>query len=75
MSLENSVMPSVATNSAGRYFSIEDDGESFQVYLFDGVSQVGGACFPDDGTGAAFDLAVQIGRSFGAPVSGSDRLQ
>lgn len=68
-------MPTLASKSERRYFSIEDDGDSFQVYLFEGVVQVGGCCFPDDGTGAAFDLANEVGMAFGRPINGIDRLQ
>lgn len=47
-----------------RAFSIEDEGDAAQLYLFiDGV-QVGGAYFPDDGTGASMELAADVGRLF-----------
>lgn len=39
---------------------IEDEGDGFQVSLIEGGVQVGGAVFPDDGSGAAFDLAKML---------------
>jgi hypothetical protein len=39
---------------------VEDEGDGWQVSLIAHGVQVGGAVFPDDGTGAAFDLAKQV---------------
>lgn len=39
---------------------IEDEGDEFQVRLMFGGVQVGGAVFPDDGHGEAFELAKVI---------------
>jgi hypothetical protein len=59
-----------ATSSAkNRVYSIADDGESFELAMFEDGVQVGGGLFPDlDGSGAAFDLAYQLGETF----AGSD---
>ena len=48
----------------GRYFTIEDDGDAFQLMLFDGAVQVGGGYFPEDSGGDPFALAIEIGRAF-----------
>lgn len=47
-----------------RDFLIEDEGDAFQVSLMEGGVQVGGALFPDDGTGAAFLLAQEVAMSW-----------
>lgn len=39
---------------------IDDEGDGFQVRLLQNGVQVGGALFPDDGTGTAFDLAKTV---------------
>ena len=39
---------------------VEDDGDSFQVLLYEDGAQVGGCYLPDDGTGEAFCLAQSI---------------
>ena len=39
---------------------ITDDGDGFQVSMWFRGVQVGGANFPDDGHGEAFDLAKQV---------------
>lgn len=39
---------------------ITDEGDGFQVALYSGELQVGGALFPDDGTGHAFEDARQM---------------
>jgi hypothetical protein len=68
-------MPSLATKSKNRFFSIEDNGDGFDLSLFDGINQVGGAIFPDDGTGKAFELAYEIGCLYGNPISATDHIQ
>ena len=47
-----------------RYFTIEDDGDAFQLALFVGGAQVGGGYFPEDAGGDPFALAIEIGRAF-----------
>ena len=47
-----------------RYFTIEDDGDAFQLALFVGGAQVGGGFFPEDMGGDAFALALEMGRAF-----------
>lgn len=39
---------------------VEDDGDSFQVALFQEGVQVGNAMFPDDGDGSAFQAAQAL---------------
>lgn len=39
---------------------IEDEGDAFQVMLFEGGDQIGCCFIPDDGTGSGFDLAQSI---------------
>lgn len=68
-------MPSPTTSLKTTYFSISDDGDSFQLSLFDGGVQVAGAYFPDDGTGYAFELAQSIGRFYGKPIGETDLNQ
>jgi len=58
-------MPSHTTKEEKRYFTIEDDGDSFHVHLFDGGMQVASCFIPDDGSGLSFDIALQIGNSYG----------
>jgi hypothetical protein len=62
-------MPCPTNNKENKFFTIEDDGDSFQLSLYDGVNQVGGAIFYDDGTGKSFELAESIGRFYGNPVA------
>jgi len=47
-----------------REYRIEDDGDEVHVYLIEDGEQAGGALFPDDGTGEAFDLALELGESW-----------
>lgn len=48
-----------------RTYSIEDDGEDFQVSFFVDGTQVAGALVPADiGIDSAFDLAKSFGESF-----------
>ena len=47
-----------------RSFTIEDDGDAFQLALFVGGAQVGGGYFPEDAGGDPFALAIEIGRAF-----------
>lgn len=49
---------------ANRRYTIEDDGDEIQLFMFEDDQQVGGAMFPDDGAGGAFDLAYEIGEQF-----------
>ena len=51
-----------------RHFTIEDDGDAFQLALFEDGIQVGGGYFPEDMGGDAFELALEMGRAF-APDS------
>jgi len=39
---------------------IEDDGDAFQVMLFEDGLQLGACYLPDDGDGETFELAQQI---------------
>jgi len=68
-------MPSPTKLLKNHFFSISDDGDSFQLALFDGDIQVAGAFFPDDGSGQAFELAQSIGRFYGNPINEIDRTQ
>ena len=47
-----------------RSFTIEDDGDAFQLALFVGGAQVGGGYFPEDAGGDSFALALEMGRAF-----------
>jgi len=48
-----------------REYLIDDEGDEVQVqFLEDGV-QIGGACFPDDGSGEAFDVALMVAQGWG----------
>lgn len=47
-------------NPPERECYIEDEGDEFQVLLFENGVQVGGCMLPDDGSGAAFELADQL---------------
>ena len=47
-----------------RHFTIEDDGDAFQLALYQGGVQVGGGFFPEDMGGDAFALALEMGRAF-----------
>lgn len=49
-----------------REFVVTDEGDEFQLELLQDGIQVGGAVFPDDGTGAAFDMARGVGASWAA---------
>lgn len=51
-----------------RWVTIEDDGDAFDVAMFDDGIQVAGAIVPDDGAGTGFDLAQEIARAFAGPV-------
>ena len=64
-------MQAISTTSQtqqGRHFTIDDDGDAFQLTLFHGAVQVGGGYFPEDAGGDAFALALEMGRAF-APDS------
>lgn len=47
-----------------RSYQIEDDGDAVQVMLMEDDVQMGGAYFPDDGTGEAFQDAMEVGESW-----------
>lgn len=47
-----------------RTYTIEDDGEAFQLSLFANGQQVGNALFPDIGDGEAFALARDLGEAW-----------
>lgn len=47
-----------------REYLIEDDGDSFQLALLVDGRQVGGCLLFDDGHGAGFELAREIGQAF-----------
>lgn len=47
-----------------RSFQIEDDGDAIQVALFEDGLQMGGAYFPDDGTGEAFQDALEVAQAW-----------
>ena len=56
---------------ANRRYTIEDDGDEVHLSMFQDDQQVGGALFPDDGAGGAFDLAYQVGELFAASPGGN----
>ena len=47
-----------------REYQIEDDGDAIQVSLIQDGVQVGGAYFPDDGTGSAFQDALELAEAW-----------
>ena len=47
-----------------RSFTIDDDGDAFQLALFVGGAQVGGGYFPEDAGVDAFAMALEMGRAF-----------
>lgn len=47
-----------------RGYEIEDDGDGFQVALYQDGIQLGGAFFPDDGTGEAFQDALEVAQAW-----------
>lgn len=50
---------------AMRTYQVTDDGEAFDLALFENDIQVAGAIIPlDMGIDAAFDLAKQLGETF-----------
>ena len=53
-----------STTNQNRHFTIEDDGDAFQLALFVGGAQVGGGYFPEDAGGDPFALALEIGQAF-----------
>lgn len=58
-----------------RTYVIQDDGDEVQLQLLVMGAQVGGALFPDDGTGAAFELAFHLGESWALDSCGARTLQ
>ena len=53
-----------STTNQNRHFTIEDDGDAFQLALFEDGIQVGGGYFPEGMGGDAFELALEMGRAF-----------
>lgn len=51
-----------------RYFNIIDEGDVFELSMYQGGIQIGGCVFPVDvlGVDAAFDLATAVGQFFSA---------
>lgn len=47
-----------------REYRIEDNGEDVQLYLYEGEMQMGGALFPEEGDGSAWDLATEVGEDW-----------
>ena len=47
-----------------REYLIHDEGDEVHVALFEDGEQAGGALFPDDGTGEAFELAYDLAESW-----------
>lgn len=47
-----------------REYRIDDEGDEVLIALMEDGLQVGGAMFPDDGTGSSFDLARQVGEDW-----------
>ena len=47
-----------------RDISIDDEGDAFQLAMFENGLQVGGAYFPDTGDGSAHSVAVEVGESW-----------
>ena len=64
MSYKTTATPCPASDSGHRHFTIEDDGDAFQVALYQGGKQVGGGYFPDLPGVDAFAIALEIGRAF-----------
>ena len=44
--------------------TIDDEGDGFAVALFRDGEQVGGALFPDDGDGSAWELAAMLAEAW-----------
>lgn len=47
-----------------REYVIEDDGDEVHVALFEDGEQAGGALFPEDGSGEAYELACELAQSW-----------
>lgn len=47
-----------------RGYEIQDDGDAIQVALLEDGQQVGGAYFPDDGSGEAFQDALELAQAW-----------
>lgn len=63
-------MPTNSATSATkqtRYFSIDDEGDAFNLALFEDGVQVGGGYFPEGFGGDPFALALEVGESFAGP--------
>lgn len=53
-------------DAQNRFFNIIDEGDGFELSMFEGGVQVGGGFFPVGALGVdrAHDLAIFLGRSF-----------
>lgn len=59
---------------AMRTYEITDDGDDFQLALYDGELQVGGAILPQFlGVDAAFEIAQELGEAFAQKANSGDR--
>lgn len=47
-----------------REYIIEDNGDEVQLFLMEDGEQMGGALFPDEGDGEAWDLAYEVGQDW-----------
>ena len=47
-----------------RRYLIEDEGDEVRLALYQDEEQVGGAVFPDEGAGEAFELAYELAQSW-----------
>lgn len=47
-----------------REYRIEDEGSEIQLQLMDKGVQVGGAVFPSDDSGEAFNHAIEVGEDW-----------
>ena len=47
-----------------REYRIEDNGDEVQLFLMEHDMQIGGALFPDQGDGEAWDLAYEVGEDW-----------
>lgn len=55
-------------------YTIDDEGDSFELAMFEGGVQVAGAVFPIDmGVDAAMELAMLLGEAFQSAQGGYPR--
>lgn len=59
-------------NPPQREAYIEDEGDAFGVSLLEDGIQVGGAFFPDDGDGTAYDQAAEVAQAW---IDYQDRMR